>query len=194
MNTDPYRSPNAFLVILIFLATLCFGIYFYQHPIRINSSSFSAIRFQTTPTQQSHATQSGQLAYVLYVVDGDTIDVDIGGKDTRVRLIGVNAPERYEGKDPQCFANEAGTYVKNRLEKKQVYLVSDPSQDDRDKYDRLLRYVFLENGTNFDLELIEQGFAKEYTYKIPYQYQEQFRSAQSMAKSGNMGLWKDCPD
>ena len=195
MNKHSYRSPTVLLAILILFASLCFYIYFSQHPSFFRIPSVSSISFQPTPTTkigQSDVTRSGQLVSVLYVVDGDTIDVAMDGKDTRVRLIGINAPEKYNVQTPECFAADALTFLKNRIDKKQVYLMSDPSQDEKDKYGRLLRYVFLEDGTDIDLELIEQGYAKEYTYKMPYQYQQQFRTAQGEAKAANKGVWGSC--
>lgn len=142
--------------------------------------------------KQKVATSSDQLFFVSHVVDGDTVDVAIDNKKVPVRFIGINAPETYEGKNPECFAKEAAAYVRNRIENQQVRLVPDPSQDDKDMYNRLLRYVFLEDGTNFDLELIREGYAKEYTYKIPYQYQNEFKSAQRLAQTNNVGLWATC--
>jgi len=70
-----------------------------------------------------------------------------------------------------------------------VLLESDASQDERDKYGRLLRYVFLEDGTNFNLLMIEGGYAYEYTYVVPYKYQAEFKKAQMQAEGSESGLW-----
>jgi micrococcal nuclease len=143
----------------------------------------------------SSAGQPGQVASrqsypVAKVVDGNTIDVLIGGVKERIRLIGVNTPETVDPRKPvQCYGPEASAAAKAKLTSASVFLESDSSQDDKDKYDRLLRYVFLADGTDFDEWLIENGYGFEYTYKTPYKYQAQFKAAQQRAKQNGIGLW-----
>lgn len=133
---------------------------------------------------------------ILKVVDGDTIQVDIDGKNQVIRLIGVDTPESVDPRRPvQCFANEATKKSKEILLDKKVSLESDATQDDKDKYGRLLRYVFLEDGTNFNKMMISQGYAHEYTYKVPYKYMDEFKEAEKIARESKQGLWADdaCP-
>ncbi len=70
-----------------------------------------------------------------------------------------------------------------------VRLEADPSQTDRDKYNRLLRFVFLDDGTHINKLLIEQGFAHEYTYNVPYKYQSEFQASEKSAQELGVGLW-----
>lgn len=127
---------------------------------------------------------------VTRVVDGDTIDVSIDGNIERLRLIGINTPETVDPRKPvECFGVEASNKAKEVLAGKKVILESDPSQGEFDKYDRLLRYVFLEDGTNFNLLMIKEGYAYEYTYDIPYKYQVEFKQAQKEAELAKAGLW-----
>ena len=70
-------------------------------------------------------------------------------------------------------------------------MVADDTQGDRDKYGRLLRYVFLEDGTNFDKLMIEEGYGHEYTYDIPYMFQSEFQQAEADAQANKRGLWAD---
>lgn len=129
---------------------------------------------------------------VLKVVDGDTIQVDIDGENQVIRLIGVDTPESVDPRKPvQCFANEASKKAKEILLDKKVFLESDSSQDDKDKYGRLLRYVFLEDGTNFNKMMISLGFAHEYTYKVPYKYMDEFKESEKTARESKQGLWAD---
>ena len=126
------------------------------------------------------------------MVDGDTIDVSIDGKTERIRLIGINTPEIVDPRKPvECFGKEASDEAKSVLNGKKVALEADASQGERDKYDRFLRYVFLEDGTNFNLQMIKDGFAYEYTYELPYKYQTEFKSAQKEAENNKVGLWAD---
>ncbi len=131
------------------------------------------------------------------VVDGDTIDVLIDNKTERLRLIGINTPETVDPrKKVQCFGREASNKAKELLEGQFASLESDETQGERDKYKRLLRYVFLPDGTNFNLFMIEEGYAHEYTYDEPYKYQADFKDAERSARENNKGLWNinSCPN
>jgi len=128
---------------------------------------------------------------VTRVVDGDTFVIRLGNSELfKVRLIGVNAPESADPRRKvQCYGKEASEYLRSQIENKQVELVRDTSQRNRDKYERLLRYVFMDS-VNVGQELIEQGFAYEHTYSIPYTYQPEFKNAQKNAQKNESGLWK----
>lgn len=129
---------------------------------------------------------------VIKVVDGDTIVVRIGTLNETLRLIGINTPETVDPRKPvECFGKEASNRAKELLTGKRVRLEADPTQGERDKYQRLLRYVFLEDGTFFNQKMIEDGFAYEYTYNLPYKYQEEFKAAQAAAREAKRGLWAD---
>jgi len=133
-----------------------------------------------------------KLYKVAKVIDGDTISLDINDKTEVIRLIGVNTPETVDPRKPvECFGQEASQKAKELLNDKSVSLESDPTQGERDKYERLLRYVFLENGTNFNKLMISEGYAYEYTYNLPYKYQEEFKQAQQQAEQNKRGLWAD---
>lgn len=89
------------------------------------------------------------------------------------------------------MGKEASEAAKRQLEGKKVALEFDQSQGDKDKYDRLIRYVILENGTNFNKWMILEGYAYEYTYNLPYKYQAEFKQAQATAQANKKGLWAD---
>jgi len=135
-----------------------------------------------------------ETAIVSYVVDGDTIKVVIDNRKDTVRLIGIDAPETVDPQKPvQCFGREASDEAKKVLTGKTITIESDPTQGERDKYGRLLRYVFLQNGTNFDEFMVDEGFAREYTYlNNPYKYAKEFKNAQNQAKKSKKGLWSEC--
>jgi micrococcal nuclease len=139
---------------------------------------------------------SRQTAKVLKVVDGDTIKALIQNKEDTVRLIGINAPETVDPqKSAQCFGKESSDKAKEILTGKTIILESDSSQKDRDEYGRLLRYVFLQDETNFNEFMIENGFAREYTFKNnDYKYQSEFIQAQQRARTQSKGLWGVCRD
>lgn len=132
-----------------------------------------------------------RLYEVQRVIDGDTIAVSIDGKEEKLRLIGIDTPETVDPRKPvQCFGREASDKAKEILSDKMVRLESDSTQSNRDKYQRLLRYVFLEDGTFFNKLMIEEGYAHEYTYQSnPYKYQAEFMEAEKQARENNRGLW-----
>jgi micrococcal nuclease len=107
-----------------------------------------------------------------------------------VRLIGVDTPETVDPrKTVECFGKEASNKAKELLTGKSVRIAADPTQDNRDKYNRLLRYVYLGDGTNFNKLMISEGYAHEYTYYVPYQLQSEFKAAQKDAERSEKGLW-----
>jgi micrococcal nuclease len=129
-------------------------------------------------------------ATVVEVIDGDTVDVRLDGQVVRLRLIGIDTPEVVDPRQPvQCFGREASAKAHALLDGQTVALEADPTQDDRDRYGRLLRYVWLPDGRPFNLEMIAQGYAFEYTYDLPYKYQAQFQQAERVAREQGRGLW-----
>ncbi len=149
---------------------------------------------QVTTTDQQLVAPSNQNSPILYsvtsVVDGDTLKVGIDGTVKTIRLIGVNTPEVVDPRTTvQCFGKEASAQAKALLTGKKVRLESDPTQGDLDKYSRLLRYVYLEDGTSFNKKMISDGYAYEYTYNTPYKYQAEFKAAQADAQKNSRGLW-----
>lgn len=133
---------------------------------------------------------------VKRVVDGDTIVATKDGIDYTVRLIGVNTPESVDPRRPvECYGKEASSYVNELLNDKLVYLESDPTQTNVDRYGRLLRYVYLGDEL-INQKIINEGFGLEYTYNSPYQFQKEFRDAQLSARNQNKGLWNqnNCPN
>lgn len=121
---------------------------------------------------------------VLRVVDGDTLRVLIDGRDESVRVIGIDAPETDE-----CWGSEATQAATRMLEGASVGLTADPTQADRDRYGRLLRYVVLPDGADLGLRMITDGNADEYTYDNAYAHQQAYRSADAAAAAGGHGRW-----
>lgn len=130
-----------------------------------------------TPTPTSAA----QTAQVVGIVDGDTIDVEIGGQIFRVRYIGMNTPEV-----GQPCADEATAKNSELLSGKMVTLVKDVSETDR--YGRLLRYVYV--GDIFvNAELVRQGYANAATYPPDVAYADLFVELEAEAWAAGRGCW-----
>lgn len=132
-----------------------------------------------------------ETAKVTRTIDGDTIEVELNGQTEKVRLIGVDTPElKDERPRVRCFALAAKFYTEDHLEGFTVQLEADPSQADKDKYGRLLRYVWWRNDL-YNRYVIKKGFAYEYTYDKPYKYQKDFKAAQKYAEDSKWGLWDE---
>lgn len=135
---------------------------------------------------------TGEKYEVKRVVDGDTLVINYAGTDEKVRLIGVNTPETVDPRRPvECFGKEASAHMKSLAEGKMVYIETDSTQGTRDKYGRLLLYVYLEDGQMLNRKMIAEGYAYEYTYLHPYKYKQDFVDALSFAKNAKVGLWAD---
>lgn len=154
-----------------------------------NQDRASVINQKIVDFSQSESNSKYYL--VTKVVDGDTIYVDIDGEEKAIRLIGINTPETVDPRRlVECFGKEASERAKELLLGKTVSLLTDDSQENIDKYGRLLRYAKIKDDFFYNLEIIKQGYAFEYTYKYPYKYQADFLKAQDYAKSNELGLWK----
>lgn len=125
---------------------------------------------------------------VLRVVDGDTIVVELYGKQEKVRLIGVDTPETVDPrKSVQYYGKEASNYTRSQLEWKDIDLEFDFNP--RDKYDRLLAYVWIDR-KNFDSELIRLGYGRAYL-RFPFRYFKEFEKIGRDAEKNKLGLWAD---
>jgi len=132
---------------------------------------------------------SADLEYVQRVVDGDTL---LLGTGERVRLIGVDTPEtKHPNKPVEHFGREAAAFTKRLAEGKPVKLEYDQANahlQHKDRYDRTLAYVFLDDGTLLNSEIIRQGYGFAYT-QSPFSRMEEFRRLEREAREQKRGLW-----
>ncbi len=150
------------------------------------SASPSVFKAQTAPNNPTI-----QLAKVTKVIDGDTIEVDLGEENIkRVRYIGIDTPESVDPNQPvMCFSKEATAKNKELVENSTVGLEKDVSETDR--YGRLLRYVYM--GDLFiNQVLVAEGYAHSSSYPPDIKYQDKFRQAEQEARTANKGLWGSC--
>lgn len=133
------------------------------------------------------STDEAQLFNSVVIVDGDTIDVN--GK--RVRYIGVDTPELgHDGTKSDCYAKEAADYNRNLVISGKLRMEKDVSETD--KYNRLLRYVYLDDGRMINEILVAEGYAKAATYPPDVKYAERFKELERQAKLSSKGLWSGC--
>lgn len=122
---------------------------------------------------------------LLYVVDGDTIRISLDGKPEYVRLTGVNTPEVRGG---AFYATEATAFTRSLLEGQEVRLEYDSGL--RDRYNRVLAYVYLSDGSQLNLLLAEGGFATAYYVPPNERYKPLYVAAVAGAKSVHKGMWQ----
>lgn len=130
---------------------------------------------------------------VVRAVDGDTIVASIGGVDEKVRLIGVNTPESVDPRRPvQCFGHEASHHTKGLLPPgTPIRLVRDAEA--RDKYGRLLAYVYRAKDNLFvNLELVADGFAVAYSFPPNTAHSIELVEAEQAATAASLGIWAAC--
>ena len=175
-----------FLIAVVILFDVFFCLALLQPGPKLEQKN--GIQPQTTPAKNEN-----QLYSVVSITDGDTIKVEINGKSEPVRIIGIDSPEIVDPRVPvQCFGKEASDKAKEVLANKKVRLEADPTQGDKDVYSRLLRFVFLSDGTDFGKMMISLGIAHEYTYNSnPYKYQAEYEKAEEDARDAKIGLWAD---
>ena len=123
-------------------------------------------------------TLSSETAYVSRIIDGDTIELSNG---ERVRLIGIDTPERGEP-----YYNEATNHLAGLILNKNIEMKKDTS--DRDRYDRLLRYIYLDDSF-INMVMVQEGFAESYCYSPDTKYCSEFNEAEEKAREQKKGRW-----
>mgnify|MGYP002399490569 CR=1 FL=1 len=150
-------------------------------------SVFSAV------AQPSKAEKDGYSWYpVTRIVDGDTFWIDDGSvKGLKIRLIGVDAPEpRNSGKKLKgYFGTESSVYLTQLLSGRKVRLEYDVSR--HDQYGRTLAYVYLDNGTFVNADLVKNGYATVMTFPPNVRYADTFIDLARKARKQKKGLWKN---
>jgi micrococcal nuclease len=129
---------------------------------------------------------------VVRVVDGDTIHVELGGREEKVRYIGVDTPESVKPNTPvQCYAKRASAFNEQLVDGERVRLVFDAEH--RDRYGRLLAYVYrASDGLFVNAALVRRGYARVMTIPPDVAHAGEFRRLASSARRAGRGLWAAC--
>lgn len=139
---------------------------------------------------------SQQYYRVINVVDGDTLDVDVFDEVnnkpfTRIRLRGVDTPEtKHPNKPVEYFGPEATAFAEALVLDQQVRVVLDPDQESRDRYGRLLAYIYLPDGKMLNKELIINGFGYA-ERRFDHLLRAEFIDLEKRARSQKVGLWEN---
>lgn len=152
----------------------------------------------STARSQSYTTDAaryqGQKFLVTKVVDGDTLHItasDQGRETTKVRLLGIDAPEMGTGKSERMyFAEEATAFARQAALDKIVTIYLDDRAGSRDRYQRLLAYIELPDGKFLNEELVSGGYAYA-DRRFRHSYYQKYLQLEAAAKSSGQGLWKN---
>ena len=129
----------------------------------------------------------GRQGLVTNVVDGDTLRARIGGSTERVRLIGVDAPERGE-----CYSTRSTELLRELAQDTVVTILGDSTQRERDRFGRLLAYVVLPDGIDAGRVLLERGAAVVFETRPPFARHDPYVEAQEEATRAGAGLHGVC--
>jgi micrococcal nuclease len=177
---------NKLLIILLILMAVCFsGGCFRDYQEKVVSPNKSV---GTVKQEKAEKSPGIEFYTVVRVIDGDTIIVNFNGRKERVRLIGINTPEiNQPGKAGEPYGRKAADFMQRLLRGKRVKLVFDIGT--RDKYGRLLAYVYLSEGTFVNAKLVSEGYAQVMTVPPNVRYADEFVKLQRKAREAGRGLW-----
>ena len=131
-------------------------------------------------------------AKVVRVSDGDTFVATVNGRRERIRVIGVDTPESVAPNQPvEPYGKEASDFAKHYLDGETVRLAGDA--EPRDRYGRMLAYVWLEDGTFWNALLVAEGYAQQLTIPPNVTYAGLFRRLAADARRDDRGLWAEEP-
>lgn len=129
---------------------------------------------------------------IVEYADGDTVRVNMNGTTETIRFIGVDTPETQDPrKAVQCFGKAASEFTKQLIADQPVRLEADPLSTNRDRYNRLLRYVYIPDGRLVQAEIIKNGYGFAYA-SFPFTKSAEFLRYQTEAREQNRGLWNSC--
>jgi len=190
------RTRFLSVVALMIIAAAMIGVMESAAKSHIADKVSSAVKGATTTVTDTvtDTVQNIQPGYytVVKFTDGDTIDVNMDGHTETVRFIGVDTPETHKPNSPvQCYGPQAADNTKKLIGTNPVRLEADPLDTDRDRYGRLLRYVYLPDGTNVEASIIQNGYGFAYTL-FPFSKKEEFKGYQATAQTAKAGLWSVC--
>jgi micrococcal nuclease len=178
-------------MIVRFKIFLLFGL-LAAAALEAGSTTHQEPRLVTSEQSRESTNAGSEKRVVIRVIDGDTIVVN---PNEKVRLIGVDTPETIHPKKAvQCFGEDAKEFTRKMVEHRSIRLVLDESnaaRNHKDRYGRTLAYVYFDDGTMLNSELIRRGYAHAYT-RFPFRYIVEFREMERVARSQAVGLWSSC--
>ena len=162
--------------------------------VRLLFATGLALTLSACQHHGSATPRPGGTAVVVKVVDGDTLDLDLGGSTVRVRLLGIDTPETVDENRPvQCFGHEASSYLAQLLPRGSTVRL-ERDVEARDRYGRLLAYLYrVDDGLFVNAALIEGGYATTLSIAPNTMRARDFEVLRTQAQRDKRGLWGACP-
>ncbi|MED1738152.1 thermonuclease family protein [Bacillus swezeyi] len=171
------KKSISILLLTAFLASVLFGC-------QVSNNNSSTLVASKTSEQDNDRIE----APVIRVIDGDTFVANVDGQEEKIRLILVDTPESvHPSKPEEPYSKEASDFAKKTLSNQTVQLEMDVEK--RDKYGRLLAYVYLRDGSSFNEELLEKGYARLAVFPPNIKYKAEYEQAEDKAKKRQLGIW-----
>ena len=188
------------LITLVVSGMVWFGICFTMSRTVKDHRAAKLIMLQPTLPVPTANASSSEIVFVPRVIDGDTIVVEPvdpatgePGKQETIRYIGMDTPETVSPTKPvECYGHEASDQNKALVLGKYVAIARDAG--DKDKYGRLLRFVYLLDGTFINLDLVKNGYARVFTVPPNTEFEPDFKAAAASAKAAGLGFWGACKE
>lgn len=185
------RRTRLLIVACVVLAAAAWAGGLGQQPTIAPAPAPTQIAAVGIPAGANHAS-------VVRVVDGDTVRVRVtaaGGVlppgEHRVRLLGIDTPEMNVGSGgPECGAVEAAAFLESLLDGAAVWL--QPDHDDRDRFDRPLRYIWTRDGTFVNRAVVAAGHGHAVMFEPNDRYWDVLRSVEAEARAADEGMWGAC--
>ncbi|MCX6792958.1 MAG: thermonuclease family protein [Candidatus Falkowbacteria bacterium] len=181
------------LIVLGIIAVIVVIFIFKQKPLALSDLGKKALSLvglvsdKINTTIQDQPYQYGSFIRVAKVLDGETVILE---NNDKLRYIGVDAPELNKTEKIDCFSLEAANENQRLVEGKKIRIEKDISE--RDKFGRLLGYVYLEDGTFVNMELVKNGFAIAAPFEPDTAKASLFKEIEKEAKANKLGLWGKC--
>ena len=179
---------NRVLIILVVVIAAAAGIFLLNRQQEVPEQQPAPTHAQQQPpeTDQPGIPSAATGATVEYVHDGDTLFLADGRK---VRLLGINTPEI--GEERECWGDEA-TALARQLLPKGTHVWVLPDLEPLDQYGRSLLFIYTDDATNLNLELLRQGAAEVEMYEPNVMFRELIEGAQREAQAAGHGMWGSC--
>jgi micrococcal nuclease len=174
--------------IFLGIVLVIFALYSKGHKIASPKERVAASKTVAVAIDKSIKVEYGKPIKVARVVDGDTLVLANGEE---LRYIGIDTPEEFDPRKPlQCYAVEAAERNKQLVEGKNIIFEKDKTKFD--KYGRWLGYIYLEDGTFLNLQLVNEGYAFAYYYPPDTSKSDLLAAAEKYARENKLGLWGTC--
>jgi len=149
------------------------------------------VQSQQAEYEEEHAAQN--FYSIIRIADGDTFTIDKGGEEVTLRLLGIDTPEKKSSfTEEECYGVEATQIIKRLLDGEEIRYETSKLSGELDRYGRVLAYVYLDDGTFVNAELVKRGVAMMYEKNTTHEHYDSLKILEIEAQKQGVGLWSVC--